>query len=239
MHRVRALLMGGQACILYGGAEFSRDTDIALHASEENLQRLTEFLRDLDARRIAVPPFQLQFLQKGHAIHFRSYHPEALRIRIDVMSVMRGVDDFDSLWNRRTHLTLPQGGTVDVLSLPDLVKSKKTQRDKDWPMIRRLLESDFVTDRSPSDQKISFWLRESRTAPMLIDLAQQNKLQTTSLVSTRPLLEYALTGDVTMLESSLEFEQRSEREADRLYWVPLVRELEDLRGKGYDSEEQV
>jgi len=26
--RVRYLLMGGQACILYGAAEFSRDTDI-------------------------------------------------------------------------------------------------------------------------------------------------------------------------------------------------------------------
>jgi len=25
-HRVRALLMGGQACVFYGAAEFSRDT---------------------------------------------------------------------------------------------------------------------------------------------------------------------------------------------------------------------
>jgi len=28
-HRVRALLMGGQACVFYGAAEFSRDTDFA------------------------------------------------------------------------------------------------------------------------------------------------------------------------------------------------------------------
>ena len=26
-HRVRALLMGGQACVFYGAAEFSHDTD--------------------------------------------------------------------------------------------------------------------------------------------------------------------------------------------------------------------
>jgi hypothetical protein len=26
----RALLMGGQACVFYGGAEFSRDTDFAV-----------------------------------------------------------------------------------------------------------------------------------------------------------------------------------------------------------------
>ena len=32
-HEVRALLMGGQACILYGAAEFSRDIDFAILAS--------------------------------------------------------------------------------------------------------------------------------------------------------------------------------------------------------------
>ena len=29
-HRVRALLIGGQACIIYGAAEFSRDSDFVL-----------------------------------------------------------------------------------------------------------------------------------------------------------------------------------------------------------------
>jgi hypothetical protein len=28
--QVRALLMGGQACVFYGAAEFSRDTDLAI-----------------------------------------------------------------------------------------------------------------------------------------------------------------------------------------------------------------
>ena len=39
-HRVRALLMGGQACVFYGGAEFSRDTDLAILADAANLARL-------------------------------------------------------------------------------------------------------------------------------------------------------------------------------------------------------
>ncbi len=59
-HRVQSLLMGGLACVLYGVAEFSRDTDLAL----------------------------------------------------------------------------PGVGEADLLSLPDLVAAKKTQRDKDWPMLR-------------------------------------------------------------------------------------------------------
>ncbi len=38
-HRVRALLMGGQACVLYGGAEFSRDTDLAILADAQSVVR--------------------------------------------------------------------------------------------------------------------------------------------------------------------------------------------------------
>src|SRR5437762_13145101 len=41
-NRVRALLMGGQACILYGAAEFSRDVDIAVAADDKNLNRLRQ-----------------------------------------------------------------------------------------------------------------------------------------------------------------------------------------------------
>ena len=39
---VKALLTGGQACIFYGGAEFSRDIDFSLQVSEDSLTRLIE-----------------------------------------------------------------------------------------------------------------------------------------------------------------------------------------------------
>ena len=48
--------MGGQACVLYGAAEFSRDTDLALLASPENLAQLEAALGALGASVIAVPP---------------------------------------------------------------------------------------------------------------------------------------------------------------------------------------
>ena len=64
-HRVRALLMGGQACVFYGAAEFSRDTDLAILASPENLTRLQKALKDLKAEVIAVPPFEMKYLRKG------------------------------------------------------------------------------------------------------------------------------------------------------------------------------
>ena len=76
--RVRALLMGGQAGILYGAAEFSRDTDFAVLASPlaspANLARLRQALDDLRAEVIAVPPFETKYLRRGHAVHFRCRH---------------------------------------------------------------------------------------------------------------------------------------------------------------------
>src|SRR5262245_46037439 len=89
-HRVRALLMGGQACVFYGAAEFSRDTDLVILADSANLARLRNALAELQAEVIAVPPFELKYLRRGHAIHFRCQHPDALRMRVDVMSKMRG-----------------------------------------------------------------------------------------------------------------------------------------------------
>ena len=52
--RVRALLMGGQACVFYGAAEFSRDTDFVIDADAVSLARLRKALADLKAVPIAV-----------------------------------------------------------------------------------------------------------------------------------------------------------------------------------------
>ena len=39
--------MGGQACVFYGAAQFSKDVDLAVLASEENFSRLLAALSDL------------------------------------------------------------------------------------------------------------------------------------------------------------------------------------------------
>ena len=124
-HRVRALLMGGQACVFYGAAEFSRDTDFAILADAANLARLRKALADLRAEPIAVPPFELNYLRRGHALHFRCQHPEALRLRVDVMSKMRGVDSFAKLWERRTTSNFRTERSAIYFPCPTLFKPRK------------------------------------------------------------------------------------------------------------------
>ena len=229
-HRVRALLMGGQACVFYGAAEFSRDTDFVILANAKNLGRLQKALGELSAGPIAVPPFNLKFLRKGHAIHFRCQHPDALRIRVDIMSKMRGVDTFERLWKRRTTLEILNGEKCDLMSLPDLVLAKKTQRDKDWPMIRRLVEANFFENREkPNSAQVRFWLQELRTPELLIEVATHNPKVARRLAPKRPLLQLALTGQIKKLTDELSAEESAERDKDRLYWLPLKKELEQLR----------
>lgn len=227
---VQALLMGGQACILYGAAEFSRDVDFAILSSPENLDRLRTALRVLNAEVIAVPPFDERYLERGHAIHFRAHGAEVEGFRIDVMSSFRGVEPFPRLWERRTTFELGEAGVVEALSLPDLVSSKKTQRDKDWVMIRRLLEASYAQNAAdPTSEQIRFWLRELRTPELLVTCSHAYPDEASVVAEERPAVAAAVHGDASGLFAALAAEESRERELDREYWTPLRVELEKLR----------
>ena len=227
-HRVQALLMGGQACVFYGAAEFSRDTDLAILASSENLARLKKSLKDLKEEVIAVPPFEAKYLRKGHAVHFRCNHAETLGMRVDVMTKMRGVASFSSLWTRRTTIEV-DGSVIELMGLPDLVQAKKTQRDKDWPMIRRLVEVNYFANReNASTDQIRFWFLELRTPQLLMELAGQHRIPA-QLLRQRSLLKVLGRENESRLATLLIEEEEKVREVDRHYWMPLKKELETLR----------
>lgn len=221
-HRVRALLMGGQACILYGAAEFSRDVDVAVAVDPANIARLRKALKALHVERIYFPALSIDVLRRGHACHFRCR--AAGNVRLDVMSVMRGADSFERLWTRRVRMRL--AGVVEVVSIPDLVRIKKTQRDKDWAMIARLVESDIVSSK-PTPSRVRFWLRECRTAERLEDLAA--RFPKAARRERRRALKLAMAGRRAGAERALQREIEAERRLDRRYWAPLRAELERMR----------
>jgi len=226
-HRVRTLLMGGQACILYGAAEFSRDIAVALDA--RNLARLRAALADLGAEPVFFPRLSAFALRRGHACHFRCRAPGLQDVRLDVMAAMRNASPFGALWRRRVELDLPGGVRVSLMSVEDLVRVKKTQRDKDWPMVRRLVETDIHVCRKPPSSKVRFWLRECRTPALLCMLAKKHRALARSEAAARSLLLAALSGDDGAVESALQAEEAVERELDREYWRPLRAELERMR----------
>ena len=150
-------------------------------------------------------------------------------MRLDVMSRLRGLPAFETLWDRRTTIDTGEQ-SIEVLSLPDLVTAKKTQRDKDWPMIARLVEAHWTqTGRPASDAAIDFWLRELRTPAFLKQVAREAPASCRRIAAERPLLMAALSGDEAVVARLLREEEDREREADRHYWAPLKLRLEALR----------
>jgi hypothetical protein len=167
-----------------------------------------------------------EVLARGHACHFRCGAEGVEGLRIDVMSVLPGCDPFDRLWARKRSVSIPGIGRLHLLGLADLVQAKKTQRDKDWPMVRRLLEADYYrARRAPSRRQIAFWLREVRTTDILVALCKRYAGTARRLTSVRPALRFALRGDRSGVEGALLKEQESVRAADREYWAPLRAEL--------------
>ena len=218
------MLMGGQACVFYGGAEFSRDLDLLILADPDNLLCLRNALAELEAEPIAVPGLELRHLEHGLAVHFRCFAGEVAGLRIDVMSSLREMPPFDVLWSRRTVID-SEGEKIDLLALEDLVQAKKTQRDKDWPMIRRLVEHSWFTGEGTPQ----FWLRQLRTPELLLEAVQAHPDLAGQLEPRRQAVSAAIRGDLAGVMAALDFEEKAERAADREYWEPLKRELELLR----------
>lgn len=222
--------MGGQACILHGGQEFSRDLDVAIGTDARNLGALHDALERLEAVVIAVPPFKPEYLDRGHSVHFRCQLPEVGGVRLDVMSRHRTLEPFPRLWNRRTAFHVGDDLVLPALSVDDLVRSKKTERLKDWGTIEELVNAHYsrnILRDDPVDR--TFWFREMRNPSALVEVAEAHPREGEATLAERPLVRFALSGDEEKLRVALREEMQAEMEAHIRYWAPLRSELEELR----------
>ena len=222
--------MGGQACVFYGAAQVSKDIDFLVLAEPENFTRLQAALAELQADRIAVPPFDPSALARGHAVHFRCRAPGAEGLRVDVMTRLRAMPEFHVVWERRTTFVGDDGVEYHLLCIPDLVQAKKTQRSKDWPVIELLVTIHYREHaNAATDDRVTFWLCEARTPELLSEICQRFPTQATELTACRPLIRLARERSLDDLRTALDAEVRAEQARDREYWEPLRRELERFR----------
>jgi hypothetical protein len=146
------------------------------------------------------------------------------------MTRLRDLPHFEVLWTRRTTIRGENGETFELLSIEDLVQAKKTQREKDWPVIDALVEGHYrALGREPTPERVAFWLAESRTPERLMGLAQRFPNEARAQTSRRPLLRLASAGDSEVLREALDAEARAEQAKDRAYWAPLKAEFEAFR----------
>jgi len=146
------------------------------------------------------------------------------------MTRLRDLPDFETLWSRRTTIRGEGEEMFELMAVEDLVQAKKTQREKDWPVITALVEGHYKSlHQEPTPERIRFWIKESRTPERLADLIEHFPNETEGLLDERPLLRLVIEGKADELRSALDAEMRAVQAKDREYWAPLKAEIEEFR----------
>lgn len=142
---VRFVVIGGFASLFHGSAHVTYDIDITPERSTENLSRLSDALRDLDARIRAEGvdeplPFHhdARSLDAVEVWNLRTPHGD-----LDISFCPSGTAGYADL-HRDALDTTVLGIRVEMASLADVVRSKEAAgRPKDQlslPTLRRLLD---------------------------------------------------------------------------------------------------
>jgi hypothetical protein len=130
-HGVRLVLIGGLGARLHGSPSVTNDLDVCYERSPENLDRLAEALRGLEARLRGAPtdvPFQLDARTLSAGDHFTFVTSAG---NLDILGTPAGVDGFDELLRNAEAMDLG-GLTVPVASIDDLITMKQAAgRPKD------------------------------------------------------------------------------------------------------------
>jgi hypothetical protein len=146
---VRFILFGGMAAVLHGDVGVTVDIDVVPERSEENLERLAEALRGLDARiRTEGEPESLSF--DCSAEFFRNLPVDSIVNMtteagdLDVTFCPSGTSGFSDLRRDAVEIEAADRLHILVASLEDVIRSKEAaSREKDrlaLPRLRRLLD---------------------------------------------------------------------------------------------------
>jgi predicted nucleotidyltransferase len=140
LHKVRYLIVGGEAVIYYGFARLTGDIDIFYDSTKENAEALYAALKDFWEGKIPGVDNHTEFLQKG--VIFQFGHPPN---RIDLINNISGVI-FEKAWPNRTLEEVEiknQKYFVCYIGLEDLIKNKQNaNRYKDLEDLKYLTALD-------------------------------------------------------------------------------------------------
>jgi hypothetical protein len=143
-HGLRFVLIGGFAAVIHGSPYVTTDIDVVPERSPENLARLSEALRDMNARIWTISePEGIPFNHDAASIaDVRVWNLVTDLGRLDLTFEPAGTSGYEDLARGAIRLEI-LGAHVDVAALEDIVRSKEAaDRDKDrlvLPVLRRLL----------------------------------------------------------------------------------------------------
>lgn len=242
---VQYLLISGQATVLYGAAEFSEDLDLWVDPRQENLDRVLNALGQLQARVGALtPPLTEANARCGHGFHFIVTESDGQRWPVDILGQPPRVGEFEEAYDEAVSSvpSLPELKSIDCFRL---VALKKTDRERDYPIIARLVEimvEDWLQRGTVTPEQIRWACCEARSAPpfyLLRDLPHFAEVfrscgRPCLRVISESLSQNSLLDD-TLLEhfqAALDEEKRQLQRESREYWRGIIARLKELRRGG-------
>lgn len=234
--RVRTLVIGGQAAILYGAAHFTQDLDLWVDPDDANVRRFLQALADLKARvHKLTPPMERRHVRAGHGFHFIVPQSDG-PLYLDAMGVPPRSRSFTAAWKRAERFTTPWG-RIPVVGIEDLVELKKTNRPADYDVITRLAVLRVARSTSPSVLK---WAAANIfRVEDLWGLVETHGIRGVSAdPAVRALRRAEALGPQTEAAARI-LAVRAQRlqEEGRRYWLPRIAELRELRASGGLIEE--
>lgn len=127
-HRVDVVVIGGFALSAHGVVRGTKDVDVVPDPDGENLARLAEALRALDAEVMLADDFdpaELGLQPDEAGLQLGGNWVLRTRLgRLDVMQDVPGMKDYDALWARSVPRDVPGAGTFRFAGVDDLIAMK-------------------------------------------------------------------------------------------------------------------
>ncbi len=126
-HSVRYLVIGGWAAGFHGYPRFTKDIDVLIDRTERNAAATRDAIYDFFKGRPPEPIDPERDLMNPEQVLQLGMPPN----RIDVLSQVPGIDDFDAAWRRRARGSIGRS-KASFAGLDDLLASKRaTGRPQD------------------------------------------------------------------------------------------------------------
>ena len=133
-HRVRYLVVGGYAVMMYSEPRFTKDLDVWIATDANNAHSVYTALKEFGAPLTDLTPDD--FTQEDYF-----YQMGRPPLRVDIMMSISGVG-FDEAWNNRETVDL-DGLKVLFISRSDLIRSKEASgRPQDKIDVEKLKEAE-------------------------------------------------------------------------------------------------
>lgn len=147
-HQVRFVVIGGIAARLRGAPLITEDVDVTPENSTDNLQRLANALRSLDARmRTPTDPDGVAFpIEPAMLAVNQSWTLVTAAGDLDLVFLPAGTAGYADLARSAGQMQITEDGSlvIQVAALADIIRSKEAAgREKDraaLPLLRRTLE---------------------------------------------------------------------------------------------------